>query len=136
MAKVVDKQNNAYTKFDGKLILNCDSKGAGGITTYPKEFSVGIEDVDLEATRNSKGDMKRNRVNVKRKLTIVYGPLSTGSISAILKAVSAVSFYVKYFDPQTGSMVTKKFYTGDRSAPVYSAKLGIWESCSFDLVEI
>lgn len=136
MANTVDKLNHAYTKFSGELILGCDSSGKGGLTTYPMEFSVAIQDVDLEATRNSQGNMKRNRVNVKRKLTISYGPMSTATISAILKAVSDVSFYVKYFDPQTGGMATKKFYTGDRSAPVYSAELGIWKECSFDLVEI
>lgn len=110
---------------------------AGVDVKDPKVFQVDIQDIDKESERNANGTMQRTRVAVKRKLTVEWGPLSNNEISKILNAVSGVFFNVKYPDPVTGSIATKTFYTGDRSAPVLRILNGVtrWEGLKTNLIE-
>ena len=103
----------------------------------PKTFSVDIQDIDNESGRNAKGDMQRDRVAVKRKLNIEWGPLSDAEISVILKSVQSIFFSATYPDPMEGTMQTKTFYVGDRSTPTYSwnNNLPKWEGLSMNFIE-
>jgi len=85
----------------------------------PAVFKVDISDIDGETTRNAKGDLLRDRITTKRKLSCEWPPLTMAAISTILQAVQDEFFQVTYPDPMTGSMQTKTFYVGDRSAPLY-----------------
>ena len=103
----------------------------------PSVFQVEITDIDKESERNANGTMQRTRVATKRKLIVEWGPLSNSEISKILKAVKDVFFTVKYPDPEEGKIITKTFYTGDRTAPVLRVRNGVpmWEGLSTNLVE-
>lgn len=111
----------------------------GKTVKAPKSFSLAIQDIDGNSTRDAKGLMHRDRITVKRKLAVAWGPLSNSEAAAILQAVSEVFFSVTYPDPQTGGSSTGTFYVGDRTAPSYSwnDELGAiaWQSLSFDLIE-
>lgn len=84
----------------------------------PKSFQVDIADIDGESNRNASGDLIRDRIAVKRKISCEWAPLLQSEISTLLKSVSSVFFTVTFPDPQLG-IVTKTMYVGDRSAPAY-----------------
>ncbi|MBW4802871.1 hypothetical protein Lcor42L_08985 [Loigolactobacillus coryniformis subsp. torquens] len=105
----------------------------------PKSFSAAVQDIDGNSTRDASGNMHRDRITVKRKLTIAWGPLSNNEIAKIMQAVSGVFFSVTYPDPQSGGQKTATFYVGDRTAAAYSWNdkfaAMMWQNLSFDLVE-
>jgi hypothetical protein len=105
----------------------------------PKTFTAAVQDIDGNSTRDASGYMHRDRITVKRKLSIAWGPLSNNEIATIMQAVTSVFFKVTYPDPQTGAQATASFYVGDRTAAAYSwskqfAKM-MWQNLSFDLIE-
>lgn len=110
-----------------------------GVTvTLPKTMSVDIEDLDSEnTTRNTSGDLMRDRIAVKRKINLDWPPLKQAEISAILNAVAGVSFTVSYLDPMVGAR-TGTFYAGSKSAPLLRLKDGqpLWENLKFNLIEL
>lgn len=111
----------------------------GATMPLPKDYSWIIQDVDGKSSRNAAGNMVRDRITTKIKLTIEWGPLSNDQISKILKAVSDPFFKATYVDAQAGGMVTKTFYAGDRTSPAYSwndkLKNYAWSGLSFDIIE-
>ena len=84
----------------------------------PSVFQVDIQDIDGESNRNAKGKLLRDRIAVKRKLNLEWGPLKQSEIAPILNAVSGVFFTVTFPDPELG-IITKTMYVGDRTAPAY-----------------
>ena len=127
----------AYLTINGK---NCD--GSAGQLPEPAHggFSISIQDVDSASTgRGADGNMIRDRVGVKAKINLKFPPLSTSEISALLSAVSGVSFTVGYVSPVTGLWATGSFYVGDRTAPVYKTNangVDLWENAAFNLIEM
>lgn len=102
----------------------------------PKVFEISISDLDGESNRNANGELVRDRIAVKRKLNIEWGPLSQSEIQTLLNAVSSVFFTVTYPDPQLG-VVTKTMYVGDRKAPALSYKNNevLWEGLTMNFIE-
>jgi len=102
-------------------------------------FTVSIQDVDSASTgRGADGNMIRDRVAVKRKINLKFPPLEQSELSALLTAVSGVSFSVTCVDPQDGTH-TGDYYVGDRSAPIYKTNnngVELWEGVSFNLIEM
>ncbi|MDB2108935.1 hypothetical protein PMW03_02115 [Clostridium paraputrificum] len=84
----------------------------------PKIYEATVSDLDGESNRNAAGQLIRDRIAVKRKLNLEWGPLSKSEIAPILNAVSGVFFTVTFPDPQLG-IITKTMYVGDRTAPAY-----------------
>jgi hypothetical protein len=111
----------------------------GAQVKAPASLEVAIQDIDTKASRDANGLLHRDRVAIKRKLTVKWGPLTVSECSAILKAISGQFFSCTYLDPQEGSMVTKTFYTGDRTTPVYTFNPAtleyIWQNLSADFIE-
>lgn len=98
-------------------------------------LKVGYQDVDYESGRTAKGDMKRNRVAVKRTIDITTPPMRPAKMSAVLSAISGSSFTVSFYDPQSGGRASGTFYTGDRSVPTYSDYMDLFNSMTISLVE-
>lgn len=90
----------------------------GVVIATPKSFEVGIQDIDGESNRDANGNMHRDRITIKRKLDLEWGPLTQNQISILLNAVSSVFFTVTFPDPQLG-MVSMTMYVGDRTTPAY-----------------
>ncbi|OBY11900.1 DUF6711 family protein [Clostridium paraputrificum] len=84
----------------------------------PKIYEATVSDLDGESNRNAAGQLIRDRIAIKRKLNLEWGPLSQSEIAPILNAVSGVFFTVTFPDPQLG-IITKTMYVGDRTAPAY-----------------
>lgn len=102
----------------------------------PKVYEAGISDLDGETNRNANGDLIRDRIAVKRKINLEWGPLSQSEIAPILNAVSGVFFTVTFIDPQLG-MITKTMYVGDRTAPAYRYIDGQvkWQGLKMNFIE-
>lgn len=99
----------------------------------PKEMSVEINDIDGESGRALDGSFKRDRIAVKRKISLSWGPLKLQDISIILKSVQDIFFMVTYPDPMEGSIITKTFYVGNRTAArLYGEQ---WNGLSMSFIE-
>lgn len=102
----------------------------------PSSFSVSIIDIS-NAERNEKGEMLIDRIATKIKLEIQWKSLSNDEISTLLKSVKDIYFNVNYPDPQEGTNLTKIFYVGDRTAPMYNFNSGNpkWENLKMNFIE-
>lgn len=111
----------------------------GAQVKTPASLEVVIQDIDTKASRDSNGLLHRDRVAIKRKLTVKWGPLTVSDCSVILKAISGQFFSCTYLDPEEGGMVTKTFYTGDRTTPFYTFNPAtseyVWQNVSADFIE-
>ena len=111
-----------------------------GVTiTPPSKMSVTISDVDSpNTTRNARGDLIRDRVNVKRKVELEFPPMKQADISLLLGQIQDVFFDVTFLDPMLGE-ITRTMYVGDRSTPLYKFGNGgsdiLWENVKFNFVE-
>ena len=118
------------------------------------EYSVGLQDVDLEAGRTATGIMVRHKKGIKRTISAKTPPLTASEISLILKAIDpndtptstssseetaggmTTCFAVAYHDPWAGGPTCKVFYSGDRVTPMYNGAMGLWEELPLEFVEM
>lgn len=104
----------------------------------PSSLQVTVADQDLNSDTDANGNLHRNRITVKRKLSCEWGPLSWTDTSKLLTSIKDVFFNVKYPDPETGKFETKRMYVGDRTAPVLIENNDgsiEWGNLSADFVE-
>lgn len=104
----------------------------------PKTCKITISDQDYNSDTDSNGDLHRNRVTIKRKISNEWGPLTWAEISKILTSIKDVFFNVTYPDPQTGKYETKRMYVGDRPALIAVLQDDgsiMWEGLTADFVE-
>ena len=104
----------------------------------PQKLSYDIYDIDSSETgRTQTGEVFRDRVAVKRKLTCSWGPLNASELSALLKATEDQFFTLTFPDGKTGSNSTMTCYVGDRSSPAYILAEGkwLWEGLSMNFIE-
>ncbi len=107
----------------------------------PQTMEWGLQDLDSEngAGRNQKGIMFRDRVAVKRKLTLTFPPLSPSEMSTLLKAVDSEFFTCEYPDAHDGARRTSTMYVGDRTVPLYMYNTAknkwLWTGLSMNFIE-
>lgn len=102
----------------------------------PSTFQWEREDIsDSSAGRTEDGLMHKNRVGYKVAVALSWNNVSTEVASQILKAFAPEYVSVKYLDPEEGSYITRKFYVGNRTAPMYNCKLGLWSNISFKIIQ-
>ena len=105
----------------------------------PSSLQWGIQSVsDSSAGRDMNGEMHVNLVTRKRKLELTWNAVDFNTASEILNAVNPATFNVTYRDALTNNIETRKFYVGDRTAPVYSYAVGHqwYSNISFNLIEV
>lgn len=102
----------------------------------PSDLSVGIMDLS-KAERNARGTMIIERIATKRKLELSWKYLDKDTLSHLLKLISPVFFNVEYIDPESNSLKTGVFYSGDRNMGALDFKNGIvrYKDIKFNLVE-
>ncbi|MFT8836854.1 DUF6711 family protein [Liquorilactobacillus satsumensis] len=105
----------------------------------PASLDCIIQDIDAKASRDANGLLHRDRVAVKRKLTLKWGPLTVSECSTLLQAVSGQFFSCTYLDAQDGGLSTRTFYVGDRTTPVYTFNTDlseyVWQNLQMDFIE-
>ena len=105
----------------------------------PASLQWGLQSVsDSNAGRTTDGTMHVNLITRKRKLELSWTGVDFATASEILQAVNPETFNVTYLDALTNTRLTKEFYVGDRSAPVYSYTDGFqwYSNVSFNLIEV
>ena len=112
---------------------------SGTAVKPPQSFQVVIQDIDAKATRDAHGNLHRDRIATKRKISVSWAPLTLSECKVLLDSVKDEFFSVKYLDPWDGGMATRTFYVGDRTDPAltFIDNMGGYsrKNDSFDLVE-
>ena len=105
----------------------------------PSSLQWGLQTVsDQNAGRTTDGKMHVNLITRKRKLELEWTGVDFATASEILQAVNPETFNVTYLDALTNTRLTKEFYVGDRTAPVYSYHDGYkwYSNVSFNIIEV
>ena len=102
----------------GKQILKVN----GVYIQDPSSMTFSLQDLDSEegSGRNQLGEMLRDRVATKRKLTCKFPPMKSKEVAELLQAVSGVFMELEFPDPNTNNRETMTVYVGDRTVPFYT----------------
>lgn len=112
-------------------------KSVGGETVKcPSQYKWEQIDVSAsDAGRTEDGLMHKKKIRTVDGITLEWAYPTTTELKAILTAFSAEYISITYLSPTAGDFVTKTFYVGDRSSPMYNSTLNRWENVSFKIVE-
>lgn len=111
----------------------------GGITTLPAPavYQWELEDISGKGAGRTEANVKMNKMRLGQVcgITLAWNGVTTAQASAILQAFNPEYVNVKYLDPLSGGYKTREFYVGNRSAPLFDARRGVWENVSFKIVQ-
>ena len=112
-------------------------KSVGGETVKcPSQYKWEQIDVSAsDAGRTEDGLMHKKKIRTVDGITLEWAYPTTTELKAILAAFSAEYISITYLSPTAGDFVTKTFYVGDRSSPMYNSTRNRWENVSFKIVE-
>ena len=113
-------------------------KQVGSTTNIPtpSKYEYKLSDVSAaDAGRTEDAKMHKMRIAQKVHLELEWQYMTTAQAATILTAFNPEYISVQYLDPKAGGYATKTFYVGDRSAPAYNTRLGLWENISFNIIE-
>lgn len=108
----------------------------------PSSLGWGLQDISAsDAGRVQEGDnpMQKMRTSQKRKLTLGWTMPTDEQTAAILQAFNPEYVYVRYFDAMDCRQEIRRFYVGDRSAPLKWIDNGMgtrYSTLTFDIVEV
>lgn len=105
----------------------------------PYKYEWSLQRVSAgESGRSDDAVMHVNQVAQKRKIQLAWRTKTPTETSAILQAVNPEYIWVRYWDMLNAQYETRKFYTGDRSAPVSIWNTGkkIIETITVDIIEV
>jgi hypothetical protein len=102
----------------------------------PSSYKFSVMDISAsDAGRTEALQMDKRRLGQCYKLECEWKYITVPQCAEILQAVDSEYMYVTFLNLKTGEFETSEFYTGDREAPLYNAKLGLVESLSFNFIE-
>lgn len=101
----------------------------------PSKYEYQLQDVSApDSGRTEDGLMHKDRVGQVCKLVMSWDNIDTQSVSQLLQIFQPEYLYAEYLDAYTGAYRIDRFYVGDRSAPLYNSKRGLWSSVAFNLI--
>lgn len=108
----------------------------GKVVKCPSTFQWKMEDISSsDAGRTEDTVMDKKRIGQIRKIELEWQNVSTEDVSEILTAFNPEYIEVCYLDAMTGNYRTSEFYVGNRSAPCYNARMGVWTNVAFNIIE-
>ena len=108
----------------------------GTAVRCPSAYQYDLQDVSASnAGRTEDGKMHKERIGQCVKLELRWDYIPSADVAVILQAFNPEYFNVTYLDAKSGTFLTKEFYAGDRTAPMYNAKLGLWTNLTFNIIE-
>lgn len=108
----------------------------GGYVPVPSRYQYSLQDVSApNSGRTEDALMHKQRITQKVKIELEWANQTTAAVSEILNAFNPEYISVRYLDAKAGDFVTKTFYVGDRAAPLYNSRLGLWENVAFNIIE-
>lgn len=119
-----------------KLVVNgVDFMNTGSYLGAYCSYKPVIRDIDSEkTTRNAEGTTRRDRIAIKRTLTLIFRPLTEEELSTILTLVKGPDFPVLYTDTETNTDRTGDFYAGDRDPGEFDGV--VYKGMTLNLVEL
>ena len=96
---------------------------------------------DIDAPNSGRdtqdGLMHRARVAVKTRLDVSCRPLTAEEAKIVLQAISAEWLQVRYYDVQSGAVLTKKMYSNNIPAThiFHKGTMQLWGGIAFPLIE-
>ena len=96
---------------------------------------------DIDAANSGRGTqdgkMHRNRVAIKTRLDVSCKPLTDTQAQTVLAAIKPQWLQVQYYDPQEGSVQTKKMYSNNIPATfcLQRSSTQYWMGIEFPLIE-
>ena len=120
------------------MALNFVFKVNGVDCPTPSKFGWSRQRVSSpDSGRTLDAVMHVNQVAQKEKIELAWNAPDYDKASTILTLFDAEYIDVTYRSPLTNSIVTKKFYTGDRSGSTYWwLNNGLFETISFNIIEV
>jgi len=125
------------------LYVGTSSSSQTAVSPDPSALQYGYMDIsspDAGRTLAIGNPMLKMRTSRKRKLNVTWTLITFAQASAILKAFSPEYIWVRYFDIEDNRWSVRRFYTGDKTAPVQWMNVPGREnrvsSLSFDLIEV
>jgi hypothetical protein len=88
-----------------------------------------------DAGRTQDGAMHKKRIGQVVALELSWRNIKSAAVSRILQAFNSEYVKVTYWDAMKGATATLVFYVGNRTAPMYSGRLGLWQNLSFKLID-
>ncbi len=87
--------------------------------------------------RSANGSTIGDLIAIKYKLQCEWPPLSSAETARIDAAVSPAFFNATFLDPGSGTRITRTFYAGTPTYPVYSYANGMktYDGVKVDLIE-
>jgi hypothetical protein len=117
-------------------VINPIKKVNGAAIACPSTYVYNLQDISAaDSGRTEDTVMHKNKIGQCVSLELSWQNIPTATVSAILQAFNPEYITVQYLDAKSGSFETSVFYVGDRSAPMYNAKLGLWSNVSFNIIE-
>lgn len=117
--------------------LNNPIRSVDGVAVRcPSSYLWKLEDISAaDAGRTEDTVMDKMRIGQIVGIELSWNNLQTEEVSKILKAFNPEYISVCYLDAMQGKYVTSVFYVGNRSAPMYNSRKGLWQNVSFNLIE-
>lgn len=127
MATAFNPGNNPIATVDGVTM-----------PVYPDSedgYKWELEDASAsDAGRTEDVVMHKKRIGQTDAVTLKFSGLSIANASKILKMFNPEYIKVKYLNMLEGGYVTKEFYVGNRSAPLYNSSLNVVDNVTFKIV--
>lgn len=102
----------------------------------PSTYEWTQEDLsNKEAGRTEDGLMHKNLIRSTEKISLAWAYLTTEEAKEILNLFSPEYIEVEHLNPKSGGYITKTFYVGNRSVPLYNAALDKWTNVTFSIIE-
>lgn len=106
----------------------------------PATLQYAIQDIDSDtAGRNANGEMIRDRVATKRKISCSWSGLENEEIRLLLNSMTNEFFRLDFPDAMMGGIGSGTFYVGDRTAPLYmwneKENKYLWEGLQANFIE-
>ena len=119
----------------------CDERGSATGTAVtdlpcPSSYTWDMEDVSAsDAGRTQDGAMHKKRIGQVVAVSLAWRNINDAAVSKILKAFNSEYLKVTYYDAMAGTFQTLIFYVGNRTAPMYNKRLGLWQNLSFKIID-
>lgn len=102
----------------------------------PSSYQYILSDISAsDAGRTEDTQMQKLRLGQYRKIELAWKALETSEVSQILQAFNKEYLVIEFLDAYFGEYRTSEFYVGDRTSPLYNAKMGLWDGLSFNIIE-
>ena len=122
-------------------VTPCDESGAptGGAVTdlpVPSAYTWDLEDTSAsDAGRTLDGVMHKKRIGQVVAISLAWRYVTDAEVSKILKTFNNEYLLISYFDAMEAAYRTLVFYVGNRTAPMYNKRLGLWTNLSFKIID-